>query len=112
MKTFISTLAVFLFVSISCYSQQTSEIKTQATPVTYEYLVITQWLKTISISKGESEYYEIDIKKELSDNLRDFTPIHKRIKEFEQKGWELVSNEFEFLGSQYLNYFVTMRKPR
>lgn len=82
-------------------------------PQTHEYLSMTQSYDEIKISKSSGNYEIINIKSELSKNLTDFGPLLRKIQEYEEQGYEIVSNSVFTTGSGIsLQNHVLMRRKK
>jgi len=88
-----------------------SSVGFSETNQTYEYMAMTQSYNSIKLNKNSESFEIIDIKKELLGNY-DFSPLLKRIQEYEKQGWEIVSNNVycEGNGSTPQNYVLMRRK--
>lgn len=78
-------------------------------PPTYEYLSMTQFATEITLNLNSESFERINIKDEKSRDNFDFSPILKRIEEYEKQGYELVSNNMGFANGPH-NYVLMRRK--
>ena len=101
MKTTLTLL--LLTISVCSFSQ---------TQQTYEYLSMTQYYDVIELNKDAESFETISVKGEIEKGGYDFKPLLKRIQQYEEQGWELVSNNVYSTGTGTLprNYVLMRRK--
>lgn len=80
---------------------------------TYEYMSMTQSYNSIKLNKNSESFEIIDIRKEMIEKSNlDFSPLLKRIQEYEEQGWEFVTNNVFCEGNESSpqNYVLMRRK--
>jgi hypothetical protein len=82
--------------------------------VKYEYLSMTMKGNSIHLNRDFNTYEEINVKDEKNDKHHlEFGPLLKRVQDYEDDGWELVTNEVWADGASYIaNNYVLMRRKK
>lgn len=102
----------FLFILCLCLPFGTIAQSTN----TFEYLTIIQRYDSIKISTSSGEFSGIDVSEEFisrpSEIWWDYSPLIRRISDFEKEGWELHTNQVYANQNLPMNYaLMCRRKP-
>ncbi len=79
---------------------------------TYEYLTMVQNVDLIYLTKDNS-FEKIDITGEVKKtSVYNYSPLLKRIQEYEEQGWELFSSTHTTTASSTPQNYVMMRRKK
>ena len=72
-----------------------------------EYIYLNQKGTFIHISGTSVEFESLNVKKEMVNNAHDFSPLLKRVSDYESQGWEVVNTDFASTTNfYYLNFIL------
>ena len=84
--------------------------KSPADSKQYDYVAVVQHLSKLSVTTGPDKFEEVEVKQAGKKDYLNFSPLLKKVSELESQGYELVENDYG--GSQQLNNYMLLRKPK